>query len=67
MSMKRADIPGQVMRDSVKNIPETKEQAKERNKFGDQLFKLSCIPAELLSDEEFNRILNSIKKPAHMA
>ena len=56
-----------VIKNNWKNAPETKEQTAERNKFADELFKLSCIPADLLSNEEFNRILNSIKKPKHMA
>ena len=56
-----------VIRQSVQNIPETKEQEAERHRFAEELFRLSCIPTHLLSDEEFNKVLNSIKKPKHMA
>ena len=45
---------------------ETKEQREERRKFADALFSLSCIPAEVLSEEEFTKLLNAIKKPEHM-
>jgi len=50
----------------MKNVTETKEQREERRKFADELFKLSCIPTEVLTEEEFTKILNSIKKPEHM-
>ena len=50
----------------MKKITETKEQREERRKFADALFNLSCIPAEVLSDKEFNQILSRIKKPEHM-
>ena len=68
MSMKRADIPGQVMRDNVQNIPETKKEQKARRQFADELFALSFFD-ENMSDEEFNALLADItsRKPKHMS
>ena len=71
MSMKRANKEsydfGQVKRDSVKNIPETKEEREARKQFADELFALSFFDKNM-SDEEFNALLADItsRKPKHM-
>ena len=47
---------------------ESAEEEEARHKFADELFRLSCIPTHLLSDEEFNTLLTDItsRKPKHM-
>jgi len=41
--------------------PEDLANGDDGSSWQDDLFKLSCIPPELLTDQEFNALLNKIK------